>query len=453
VAALEALLALRELAGHQVEITLLAPGRDFVYRPVTVAEAFDRGEARTYPLGAIAADHGARFVWGALESVSAVEHAVLTDSGDRVEFDKLVVATGARFAEALPGGLTFFGRGEVPALRRLLAELVSGEAGSVAFVLPSDEMWPLPLYELALMTAQHLREHGADDVSVSLVTPEARPLGLFGPAAWTAVEALLETRGVTLYTSSRALAARSGSVLLSDGGAVATDRVVALPTPVGPAIPGLPQDASGFVPVDEHGRVTSVDDVFAAGDVAFFPLKQGGLAAQQADAVAETIAAEIGIALRPQPFRPVLRGLLMTGGAPLYVRAEPDRLPRATGGTKEFARAPSRQASAATGQPLWWPPAKIAGRHLAPYLAAAAPLPISRAPLVDRMPEAGIGAPEQEHREAVELTLMLAGLDAQWGDYRSALEALDAAEALEGALPPEYEAHRRRWRAAASSHE
>lgn len=452
-AALEALLALRELAGHQAEITLLAPDRDFVYRPVTVAEPFNRGEARTYALGAIAAELDARFEWDALESVSPLEHTVLTDSGQRLEFDKLVVATGARFSEAIGGGLTFFGRNEVAALRELLEELASGQRESVAFVLPSEEIWPLPLYELALMTAQHLRECGASDTRISVVTPEARPLELFGPIASTAVEDLLEARGVTLYTSSRALAIRAGSVLRSGGAAVAADRVVSLPIASGPAIPGLPQDAKGFIPVDEYGRVTGLDDVFAAGDAAAFPLKQGGLAAQQADAVAETIASEIGIAVKPQPFRPVLRGLLMTGGAPLYVRAEPDRLPHRNGRTAEPVRALSRQASAATGQPLWWPPAKVAGRYLAPYLASTPPLPTSRAALADLMPEAGIGGAEEEHRDAVELTLMLADLDARWGDYRSALAALDAAEALEGALPPEYEAHRRRWRAAVWSDE
>ncbi len=143
----------------------------------------------------------------------------------------------------------------------------------------------------------------------------------------------------------------------------------------------------------------------------------------------------------------------MTGGAPLYVRAEPDRLGRPNGQAAEPARAHSWPASVASEQALWWPPAKVAGRYLAPYLAGAPPLPIPRGPLADRKPEAGIPAGDEEHREALELTLMLADLDARWGDYRSAVDALDAAEALEGALPPQYEAQRRRWRAAAWSNQ
>jgi CBS domain-containing protein len=102
---------------------------------------------------------------------------------------------------------------------------------------------------------------------------------------------------------------------------------------------------------DQHRRVQGG----AAGDITAFPVKQGGLAAQQADAVAEAIAADAGAELTPQPFRPVLRGMLLTGAEPRYLRGE------LAGGTGE--------TSAASSDPLWWPPAKIVGRHLAPFLA------------------------------------------------------------------------------------
>ena len=48
-------------------------------------------------------------------------------------------------------------------------------------------------------------------------------------------------------------------------------------------------------------------DIFAAGDATDQPVKQGGLATQQADAAAELIAAEAGARVTPQPFRRVLR--------------------------------------------------------------------------------------------------------------------------------------------------
>jgi hypothetical protein len=46
------------------------------------------------------------------------------------------------------------------------------------------------------------------------------------------------------------------------------------------------------------------------------------------------------------------------------------------------------------------------------------------------------------------LSLLLADCDARWGDYGAALNAPDAAGALQGALPSQYEAKRREWRAA-----
>ena len=450
VAALEALLALHELVGHRVQITLLSGDREFLYRPVTIAEAFDRGEARGYALREILDQAGGgELIWDSLARVEPERHEVLTASGDAIRYDSLIVATGAVACDPLPGALTFRGRAEVPPLRELLEALVGGSARSVAITLPSERMWTLPAYELALMTAAHLREHGSP-ATVWLITPEEEPLALFGPAAAQAIGPMLQTRGIRVRTSSRPAMVERGKLVLMGGGEVYVDAVVTLPQLEGPSIPGLPCDRHGFIPIDEHARVLGLEDVYAAGDTTSFPLKQGGLAAQQADAAAEAIAAELDLPIDPTPFRPVLRGLLMTGGAPVYLRAEPHRLPRDSSVAIDALsshRRMSRDASAAAGQPLWWPPAKIAGRFLGPFLATARPNALHTQPLADRAPIAGTASSEAEHEDALELALLLAECDARWGDYTAALSALDAAEALQGSLPPEYEAKRRRWRA------
>jgi len=101
--------------------------------------------------------------------------------------------------------------------------------------------------------------------------------------------------------------------------------------------------------------VEGLDDVYAAGDATTFPIKQGGLATQQADVVAQAIAARAGAPVTPEPFRPVLRGLLLTGRTPAYRSTE------LRGGLGDMSRAEV--------EPLWWPPSKIAGRYLSPYLA------------------------------------------------------------------------------------
>ena len=243
-----------------------------------------------------------------LATVEPAARAAITESGDRIAFDALVLATGAIPREPLPGALTFRGRGDVLALRSLLDELVSGRAKSVALALPSQRTWPLSLYELAMMTSAHLSEHGVEGVPVTVVTPEEEPLELFGSAAGIAIRELLAARRIVLRTSSLPARVHRRVLGLAGGGEVFVDRVVTLPVPEGPAVSGVPHDEHGFVPVDAFGRVSGLGSVYAAGDLTTLPLKQGGLAAQQADAVAETIAAELGVPIDPKPSRRCFAG-------------------------------------------------------------------------------------------------------------------------------------------------
>src|SRR6266498_2970273 len=162
---------------------------------------------------------------------------------------------------------------------------------------------------------------------------------------------LLELRGIELRLRTVPMRFERGALQVAPDGEIATDRVVALPVFEGPRIPGIPCDRRGFLATDEFGRVVSEEDVYAAGDMTHFPLKQGGIATQQADAAAAAIAARSGAPVEPAPFRPVLRGLLLTGMAPRYLRTEAGTRP------------------GVDTEPLWWPPAKIVGRYLAPFLA------------------------------------------------------------------------------------
>ena len=260
---------------------------------------------------------------------------------------------GARTAEAVPGALTFDGPSAVSAYRELLADLDWARVKRVVFTLAPGAGWSIPLYELALLTAAHLSDRGMTH-HLEIVTPEPTPLAAFGAQASRHVADLLERNAIAVRTGVAPRAATDGALLLADGGSVPADRVVALPRSVGTRIPGLPADAEGFVPVDDHGRVAGLEHVYAAGDVTAWPHKQGGLASQQADAAAETIAAWAGAPVQPAPFRPVLRGLLLTDDRPVFLRGEDVGSPEET--------------STATTSPLWWPAGKIAGRHLTAYL-------------------------------------------------------------------------------------
>lgn len=354
VAGLEALMALRDLAEDRVELTLVAADPDFVYKPMIVGEPFAAGHADRRPLEPIARDFGARFVERAVASVAPERHTIVLADGEELSYDALVVCVGAQSRPAYRHALTFDANDPL-ALNGILADLDGGCSKQVTFIVPPGATWTLPIYELALMTERHTRGMGFDDVRCTVVTPEAAPLAVFGTAASNAIAALLAQRGIEVIAGSYAREDDHKSFVLTPGDrTLQPGRAVALPVPHGPRIPGLPTDHDGFVPTDEHSRVKQVDDVYAAGDGTNFPIKQGGIAAQQADAAAAHIAARAGAPLEPQPFRPVLRGKLLTGETPLYLRQD------VRGGTGE---------SSASDDCLWWPPHKISGRYLAPWLA------------------------------------------------------------------------------------
>jgi len=352
VAGLETALALQALAPEQVAVELIAPEREFTYRPLAVSEPFLAGEVRRFPLTPLVLRAGAEFRIGAVCGVDPGRKRIELEDGAEVDYDVLVLALGAEPREAVSGAITFRGPQDGPAIASLLSRATAGELRRIVFAVPTAITWPLPLYELALLTAEYLADNVTRGVEVALATPEDRPLALFGPAASDAIRELLEIRGIALFAGV-APTGWDGLVLrLAGAEEIAADAVVALPALDGPFLAGVPHDHGGFVPTDAYGRVTGLTDVFAVGDLTQFPIKQGGLAAQQADAAATAIAADAGAPVEPTAFRPVLRGLLLTGMAPRFLRSE-----TGTG------------ASIVDTEPLWWPPAKIVGRHLAPFLA------------------------------------------------------------------------------------
>ena len=353
VAALEGALALQALAPEAVRVELVAPERDFTYRPMLVAEPFSHGSVRAFPLRRLAEAAGASFREAVVTGVDTEQRLVRTASSDVIPYDELLLAPGAVPVTAVPGALCFRGPAEADALGRVLGDAESGTLDRIVFAVPAGAAWALPLYELALLARARLVDEGSSGVSIALVTAEHSPLQLFGAAASAAIAELLEARGIELFTEAAPLAFENGVLSTAPDRGIEADAAVALPRLEGPRLAGVQQDARGFIPIDGHGQVAGEVDVWAAGDATRFPLKQGGIAAQQADAAAESIAARAGADVEPQPFRPVLRGLLLTGMVPRFMRAEP--------GTPA--------SSAVDTEPLWWPPAKIVGRHLAPFLA------------------------------------------------------------------------------------
>jgi len=352
VAGLEAILALTDLAGDRVRTTLIAPESELVVKALWTAEPFGVDRARRHAVRSVTSALPVEGRHDRVLSVDPAGRTVALGAGE-MAYDVLVLAPGGRPRPAYPAAITFGAGPDDGRFADLLRRVRKGDAASVAFVVPPGNLWPLPLYELAVMTAGVARRSTRQDVELTLVTPEPAPLAIFGTQGIDAVDELLSAADVVFRGMARARVATRGVVTVDGQFELRADDVVSLPLTDGPAIPGVPADEHGFLPVDEHGRVRGVEHVYAAGDATDFPIKQGGLGCQQADAVAEHIAAQVVEDIEPQPFRPVLRGKLLTGSGARYLR--------------HAAGSPRRDA--ASDLELWWPPTKVSGRYLSRTLA------------------------------------------------------------------------------------
>ena len=360
-AAVEALLALRALAEDRVSLELIAKDELLRYRPSAAGAPFGVDEVAAFDLAEIAARVGAEFRCDALTGVNPSRHDVRLASGTTRPYDSLLVAVGARARAAIPGALTFRDQRDEHHVVRLLDDLRDGRVQRVVFAAPLGVAWTLPLYELALLTAARIEEERLA-ASVAVVTPERRPLDVFGRTGSAAVSAALAELGVYVQLGARPRAVSRAGLELASAEVVPADRVIAVPRLAGPQLAGLVSDWNGFFATDDNGQIAEHDDVYAAGDLTTFPVKQGGVATQQADTVARAIAARAGAAV-PAACPPyVLRARLIGGRRHVYLRAELDAAGRVVGDG----------ASVETELP-WWPSGKVVGRHLSGLLAQLEP--------------------------------------------------------------------------------
>jgi sulfide:quinone oxidoreductase len=339
----------------------------FTYRPAATAGVFCEGPPQFYDLRAIAEDLDATYHRVRIEAVGSETKYVRLSSGARLGYDYLVLAVGARARATISGALTFRDQRDIPLFRRLLADVREGAVRRLVFALPAGFSWPVPLYELALLCTTYAAEHGAE-LDITVVSPEERPLSVFGREASSLVAALLEKRGVRYVGSAAAQnVLRDGSLGLRSGERIEADRVVAAPQLRGQWISGVPTSWWGFIPVDSAGEVDGLPGVYAAGDVTTFPIKQAGLATQQADRIAEGIAASLGVRTAGRSGPQILQARLIGGDRPLFLRAELDHDGRPTGAS--LARADEETLGVG---------AKVLARRLTPYLEAHQPFTTSK---------------------------------------------------------------------------
>jgi sulfide:quinone oxidoreductase len=350
IAALEGLLAIRDLTGGEAEVTLVSPEREFTYRPLLVVEPFSElADRRDLP--SLLAEQNATFVEDRLAAVDDAAGTATTGDGRELGFDHALVAIGARMRPALSAAHTLWVEPIPTGIDTLLDR--AAEAGGLDLIVPAGVTWPLPLYEFALMARRRIVERD-EETPVRVLTPEQEPLIIFGISASSEVAELLEARGIEVSPGTL-IGEEDGALHVCGEGDPPTGYPVAIPRMEGVPIEGIPADEHGFIPVEKGSRVRGLERTWAAGDGTSFPVKQGGIATQQADIAAERIAAAMGHDVELSAERPVLRGKLLTGTESISMRTE------LAGGAGE---------GLVSSDYLWWPPHKVSGRYLAPLLAS-----------------------------------------------------------------------------------
>ena len=310
IAGVEAALALRDLGTDWVEVGLRDPRREFVFRPFATGEPYGAARIFRCDLGQLTERCDASFHADGIVSIDAERRLAVSRGGERLPYDHLVVASGVRMLWAVPGAATFWGVADEGQVGDVIADLRAGALRRLVFTMPAGCGWALPLYELALLSKTALDKAGVGRTQITVATPEDIPLGLFGRRASEQMGRLLEERGIEVLAGAHPVRFEAGRLSIAPGEEVEADAVISLPRLAGRRIVGIPHDADGFIRVDGRGRVTGLNHIYAAGDVTTFPVKQGRIATQQADLVAEAIVAEIGAGPDPRPFDPILSGAL-----------------------------------------------------------------------------------------------------------------------------------------------
>ena len=242
---------------------------------------------------------GVRFVQAVIESIDPAAKRVQTTAGS-FDADVLVVALGADLdVGATPGlaegGHEFYTVEGAFAARDVIAGFDGGRV--IVGVLSTPFKCPPAPSETALLIHETLVQRGLRERSeIALVIDFPRPIPP-SPSASAALVSAFETRGIEWHPRREVceLDLSRQVATLRDGGEMAYDLFLAVPTHTAPAVvveSGMTID--GWIPVDPLTLETSYPDVYAIGDVAAVGTPRAGVFAEGHAAVAaERIAARI----------------------------------------------------------------------------------------------------------------------------------------------------------------
>jgi sulfide:quinone oxidoreductase len=255
VASIEVALALRDLAADRVAVEISSPRKDFSYRPFAVGDPYGAAEIPHYDLEDLAGRCGATFRLESIASIDPDAQRAIGHDNQKIPFDYLVVACGARLLWPLPGVTTFWGLMDEADIESVVRRMRDGSVKRVAFTVPGGNSWGLPIYELALLAEAEMRKAEVDAPQLTVVTPEEAPLQIFGNEVSAKLSQLLADRGIAVRTGAHVSKFERGHLSIAPGEDIEADAVVSLPRMEGRQIDGVAHDRNGFIGVDAHRRV------------------------------------------------------------------------------------------------------------------------------------------------------------------------------------------------------
>jgi NADH dehydrogenase len=336
----------RKLDGEPVDVLLIDAHNYHLFTPLLyqVATALLNPSDIAYPLRKVfRRSPNVRFRQALVAGVDFQAKAVSTQDGERIPYDRLVLATGSvndyfgneavashaiglkqldeamRLRNHVLACLERASRSSDPEERRewLTFVVVGGGPTGVEYVGALGEL-------LRLVVGRDYPELRPDESRIVLVEGLDRLLGQFPGRLGQYAARILTKRGIEVRLSTLVQSADERSVHLSTGDGIRTRTVVwsAGVRPQDPLGDGVPRGRAGRLAVDDHLRVDGLEGVFAIGDAA---ATHGGTdadlpmlsppAMQEGRYVARAIIDEAhGRPMSASPFRYLDKGTMATIG-------------------------------------------------------------------------------------------------------------------------------------------
>jgi len=286
-----------EIERGEVSVTLIGERDEYLYQPGLLYVAFDLMRPRDLVrrVSELIVP-GVRFVRDRVERVDAAANTVLTQSGQRLAYDYLVLATGSELNLAEVPGLAegahwFYTLEGAIRMREALSQF---QGGRLVMALGLPHKCPVAPLEFTFMFDEWARQKGIREKTEIVYTfPINRAHSIPNVAVWAEAEFARRSIQLETFFNLESVDPTKREVTSLEGTSFHYDLLVAIPPHKGDALgeaSGL-AEGGGWLKTDRHRlNVDGHSNIFAVGDATNLPVsKAGSVAHFQAEALGENL--------------------------------------------------------------------------------------------------------------------------------------------------------------------